>query len=148
MKHTSTPGQVRYQVSDRSLKVYCFQSIIWDKFLIFGSKPQKCYREIRGFSSKLFSPNLNEWMDTRLISIFYLFVHLLSYFLLQNVSSCNIGSTRVGWVPGPGGNNLPFTRVGWVPGPGGNNLPFTIKLSSNVECKCCTSLSLQYKFVP
>ena len=71
-------------------------------------------------------------MDTRLISIFYLFVHLLSYFLLQNVSSCNIGSTRVGWVPGPGGNNLPFT----------------IKLSSNVECKCCTSLSLQYKFVP
>ena len=55
-----------------------------------------------------FWSKMNEWMDTRLISIFYLFVHLLSYFLLQNVSSCNIGSTRVGWVPGPGGNNLPF----------------------------------------
>ena len=42
-----------------------------------------------------------EWMNTRLISIFYLFVHLLSFFSFRMSVICN---SLPLWVPGRGNN--------------------------------------------
>ena len=62
-------------------------------------------------------------MNERILALFpylyFIYLYIYSLYLHSECQSFAEKSTRVGWVPGPGGNNLRFTRVGWVPGPGG-----------------------------